>query len=63
MVSQWSSLRRKSPRAYPLLIELKAGSKFLFYRASLPENRFALLQTRSETSPQEKAKDAHFSKA
>jgi hypothetical protein len=25
--------------AYPLLMESKAGSKFLFYRASLSENR------------------------
>jgi hypothetical protein len=37
-----------SLRAYPLLIESKAGSKFLFYRTSLPENRFALFRTHSE---------------
>ena len=35
-------------RAYPLLMESKAGSKFLFCRASLPENRFALFRTHSK---------------
>jgi hypothetical protein len=36
-----------SARAYPLLMESKAGSKFLFYRASLSENRFTLFRTHS----------------
>ena len=34
-------------RAYPLLIESRAGSKLLLYRASLPENRFTLFRTHS----------------
>ncbi len=34
-------------RAYPLLMESKAGSKSLLYRASLSENRFALFRTHS----------------
>jgi hypothetical protein len=38
---------RKMARAYPLLMESKAGSKFLFYRASLSENRFTLFRTHS----------------
>jgi hypothetical protein len=32
-------------RAHPLLMAPKTGSKFLFYRASLPENRFTLFRT------------------
>ena len=34
-------------RAHPLLMESKAGSRFLFWRASLSENRFALFRTHS----------------
>jgi len=39
-----------TPGAYPLLMELKAGPKFLFYPASLSENRFALFRTHSRRS-------------
>jgi general secretion pathway protein G len=34
-------------RAYPLSMKSKAGSKFLFCRASLSKNRFALFRTHS----------------
>ena len=37
-------------RAYLLLMESKAGSNFLFHRASLSENRFALFRTHSNAS-------------
>jgi hypothetical protein len=36
-------------RAYPLLTESKAGSTFLFYRASLSENRFTLFRTHARS--------------
>ena len=38
------------PRAYPLLMESKAGSKSLLCRASLSENRFALFRTHSSVT-------------
>jgi hypothetical protein len=31
----------RNPGAHPLSMKSKAGSMFLFYRASLPENRLA----------------------
>ena len=37
-------------RVHPLLMESKAGSRFLFYRASLSENRFTLFRTHSRLS-------------
>jgi hypothetical protein len=37
-------------RAYPLLMESKAGSNFLLCRASLSEKRFALFPAHSNTT-------------
>ena len=45
-------------RAYPLLMESKAGSKFLFCRASLSENRFALFRTHSSVNEERVATEA-----
>ena len=41
----WAGGLEKRARAYPLLMESKARSKFLFYRV-LSENRIALGRTR-----------------
>jgi hypothetical protein len=47
LLKGFDKARRLYFRAYLLLMESKAGSKFLFYRASLSESRFSLFRTHS----------------
>jgi hypothetical protein len=55
---------REFSKAYPLPLASKAGSKLLFCRASLPENRSTLFRTHSSAGLLVRLKDnANFHKA